>query len=89
MIDFLGNWIEGIAIAVIITSIFEMILPNGNVKKYMKIILGIYVVFSIISPFVNSKDLYSLNVSEEIDNYVESMTLEDTTRTKHITNKFR
>ena len=47
MIEFLSKWIEGIAIAVIIASIFEMILPNGNVKKYVKVILSIYIVFSI------------------------------------------
>ena len=36
MMEFLSNWIEGIAIAVIIASIFEIILPNGiihNVKS--------------------------------------------------------
>ena len=38
MIEFLSKWIEGIAIAVIIASIFEMILPNGNIKKYVKAI---------------------------------------------------
>ena len=60
MINFLSNWIEGIAIAAIIASIFEMIIPNGNIKKYIKVILGIYVVFSIIAPFVDSKALYSI-----------------------------
>ena len=47
MIEFLSNWIQGIAIAVIIASIFEMLLPNGNIKKYVKVILGIYIVFCI------------------------------------------
>lgn len=69
MINFLSNWIEGIAIAAIIASIFEMIIPNGNIKKYIKVILGIYVVFSIIAPFVDSKALYSINTSAEIEKY--------------------
>lgn len=72
MINFLSNWVEGIAIAVIIASIFEMIIPKGNIKKYIKMILGIYVIFSIISPFVDSKALYSINVSEVIDDYTEN-----------------
>ena len=38
MIEFLGKWIEGIAISVIIASIFEMLLPDGNIKKYVKMI---------------------------------------------------
>ena len=69
MINFLSNWIEGIAIAAIIASIFEMIIPNGNIKKYIKVVLGIYVIFSIIAPFVDSKALYSINTSAEIEKY--------------------
>lgn len=73
MVKFLSSWIEGIVIAVIIASMFEMIIPNGNIKKYIKIILGIYVIFSIISPFVDSKALYSLDLSEVVDNYSENI----------------
>ena len=76
MIDFLSNWIEKIAITVIIVSIFEMFLPDGNMKKYIKVILGIYVVFNIISPFANSKSLNTLNIQKEIDKYTENTDLE-------------
>ena len=69
MIDFLSNWIEQIAIAVVIVSIFEMILPSGKIKKYIKIILGVYVVFAMISPFVDSKALYSFDFSKLVDEY--------------------
>ena len=60
MISFLKTWIEQLAIAVVITSLFELIIPKGNLKKYIKIVLGLYVVFSIISPFVNSNALYDI-----------------------------
>ena len=73
MLSFLSNWIQGIAIAVIVASIFEMILPKGNTKKYIKMILGVYIVFSIISPFVDSEALYSLNISDAIDEYTENI----------------
>lgn len=78
MVKFLGNWIEGIAIAVIIASIFEMILPNGNLKKYIKVVLGIYIVFNIISPFVDSNALYSFNISDTIDEYTNNVTSSST-----------
>lgn len=61
MIKFLSNWIGQIAIAVIIVSIFEMILPKGNLKKYIKAILGIYVIYCLISPFVNKSKLFDLD----------------------------
>ncbi|MBP3255286.1 MAG: stage III sporulation protein AF [Clostridia bacterium] len=50
--SFFNGWVQGIVVAVIITIIIEMILPEGNSKKYIKIVLGIYVVFSIISPII-------------------------------------
>lgn len=78
MINFLGKWIEGIAIAVIIASIFEMILPDGNIKKYVKIVLGIYIIFSIISPFVDRKELYNLNIFKEIDTYSNNIVSNET-----------
>ena len=62
MIKFLSSWVEGIAIAVIVASIFEMILPNGNIKKYVKIVLGIFIIFNIISPFVSGNVFNSFDL---------------------------
>ena len=74
MIEFLSKWIEGIAIAVIIASIFEMILPNGNIKKYVKVVLSIYIVFSIISPFTDNKVKGDFDLSKKVDDYSENIT---------------
>lgn len=30
----------------------EMILPEGNIKKYVRTVIGIYIVFTIISPIM-------------------------------------
>lgn len=73
MIEYLSTWIEQIIIALIVASIFEMILPNGNIKKYVKMVLSIYVIFNIISPFVNTDKLYSL-ASKEVDSYIGNIT---------------
>ena len=48
-----SNWIQGIIVAVIISTIIEMILPEGNCKKYIKIVIGVYILFSIVSPVIN------------------------------------
>lgn len=52
MIDFLSTWAEQIIVAVIIASIIEMILPSGNNKKYIKAVIGVYILFTIISPIL-------------------------------------
>ena len=73
MLGFLRNWIEQIALAVIIASIFEMILPSGKSQKYIKMVLGIFIIFNIISPFVDANSLYNFDVNELIENYTENI----------------
>lgn len=60
MIKYISSWAEGIIIAVIIASIIEMILPKSNSSKYIKTILGVYILYTIISPaikFITGKEL--------------------------------
>ena len=83
--EFLRNWIEQVALAVIIASIFEMLLPNGKTKKYIKMILGVFIIFNIISPFVDSSALYNLNVNEIIENYTDNNS--DTVSNKSVNDK--
>lgn len=71
MISFLSGWIEQLALAVIVASIFEMILPKGNLSKYIKMVLGVYIVFNLISPFVNKNSLYSFG-DFDLDKYVSN-----------------
>lgn len=61
MISFLSSWAEQIVIAIVIASIIEMILPDNKNKKYIKMVIGIYILFNIISPFINTQDLFSLD----------------------------
>ena len=69
MIKFLSSWAKSIGLAIVLVSILEMILPNNNTKKYIKMVMGTYVLFCIISPFLQNKiDLNDLNLEE----YVQS-----------------
>jgi len=52
MISFIKEWANQIIVAIIIATIFEMILPNGNNKKYIKMVIGIYVLFTMMQPIV-------------------------------------
>lgn len=80
MIEFLSNWIEQITISVLIISILEMILPEGNLKKYIKVVLGIYIVFCIISPFVNKNKLFDIkNIDDYLENTLNNSTNQDKT----------
>lgn len=73
--EFLNNWLQGIVVAVVIASIIQMILPNGNNKKYIKVVLGVYVVFQIITPVVNKFFNSNFEISSliDIDSYIKKM----------------
>ena len=64
MITFLKNWTNQIIVAVIIATIFEMLLPNGNNKKYVKMIIGLYVLFTIIQPIITKVTGYTIDISD-------------------------
>lgn len=56
MIEFFKSWCEGIIVATIISIIIESILPEGNNKKYVKVVIGIYIIFTILDPFLGKLD---------------------------------
>ena len=56
MIENLSTWAKNITLAVVVVSLIEMILPNNKTKKYVKVVMGIYILWNIISPIV-SKDI--------------------------------
>lgn len=64
MLDWFRSWSKGIIIAVIISTIIEMILPDNTSKKYIKIIIGIFVVYTIISPVIDQF------MGQSIDDYL-------------------
>ena len=67
MIEWITNWAQGIIIAVIIATIIEMILPDGSCKKYIKVVIGVYILFSIISPVISKITGKGFNISEELN----------------------
>ena len=71
MIDFLSSWVKNLGLTIVIVSILEMLLPNNKTKKYIKIVLGIFVIFNIISPFINNKEVFSVE-NFDLDEYSNS-----------------
>lgn len=61
MIEVLSSWAKGIGVTIVIISIFEMILPNNNSKKYIRMVLGVYLIFNIISPLVTNKEIFNID----------------------------
>ena len=73
IINWISNWASGIIIAVVIGTIIEMLLPEGNSKKYIKVVIGVYVLFTIVSPVITKFTGKEIEVSNVLDlsQYVE------------------
>ena len=91
MIDFISSWAKSLGISIIAVSILEMLLPNNKTKKYIRMVMGIYILFSIISPFVQNGNLFSLD-NIDLDNYsIEetSSSIDQTSMNERIGNLYK
>ena len=66
MVAFINSWAKGIILAVIISTLIEIILPEGNNKKYVKTIIGIYILFVIVSPIFSKISNKKINIESII-----------------------
>ena len=65
MIESCNIWAKNITLAVIVVSILEMLLPNNKSKKYIKMVMGLYILFNIISPIIGQ------DISIDIEEFIE------------------
>lgn len=79
MVSFISSWAQQIIFAVIIGTILQMLLPEGKNKKYIKIVIGVYVLFAVISPVVGK------NIDLNLDEF--NLSLDNTTTSLDETNK--
>lgn len=73
LIAFINSWVQGIILAVILATIIEIILPEGNNKKYVKTIIGIYIMFVIVQPLISKMLNKDVNIESIIQNTTSTM----------------
>ncbi len=79
MVNFLSSWVKNLSLAIIVVSILEMLLPNNKTKKYVKMVMGLYILFSIISPFIKNSDklnFENIDVSSYINEELDTSNVE-------------
>ena len=80
MINFLSSWVKNLCLALIVVSILEMLLPNNKTKKYVKMVMGLYILFSIIAPFVENSSELKFNIEDLYEKYsTETSTISEST----------
>lgn len=71
MVAYISSWARQVIVSVVIAIILEMILsPDSKSTKYIKTVIGIYVVYAIIAPGLNLIGGKNLNFSSiDYENY--------------------
>lgn len=69
----LKDWIGNIIILILIAAMLELLIPNAQVHKYVKMVIGLLLILMLMSPLfaifsIDNKDilLESLNVEENV-----------------------
>lgn len=87
MVKFLSSWAKGLGLTIVIISILEMLLPNNKTKKYIRMVMGMYVIFTMISPVIENKNLFdfnNINLEEYNSKEVATVAVDQTSMDKRI-----
>ncbi|MBR3697296.1 MAG: stage III sporulation protein AF [Clostridia bacterium] len=69
MIRFFRSWCENLILSSFIVSIIEMLVPEGNIKKYIRVVTGIYMIFVILEPIL--LNFNKIDLEKKISNILE------------------
>jgi stage III sporulation protein AF len=71
--DIVRNWVINIITVIIVSFFAEILMPNGNFKKYSKLVIGLIVMVMIIKPVVqiSNSELLLNKITLEISNYID------------------
>lgn len=74
VLGFISVWAQGIIVSVIIATIIEIILPDSSNSKYVKVVIGVFVLFSIVSPIINKFSNNKISNEINFDSYIKTST---------------
>ncbi len=52
MQSFLSTWAVSVTIAILLSAIVSMLLPDSGIKKYVAVVMGVVVTIIILSPII-------------------------------------
>lgn len=60
--QFLKSWVQQIVIALVLTSLLEMLLPGGRFKKYVRVVMGFFLILILLHPLLLLMDIEDLTI---------------------------
>ncbi len=70
MIESLSLWLQKIILLILIATFLDMLLPNSSMQRYVKLVMGLIILLSIITPIMQifQKDLSTEKIAMRIMN---------------------
>lgn len=50
MMQYIGEWVRGLILVIFLAIILDMILPNNATKRYAKVVMGLMIIFMMLTP---------------------------------------
>ena len=72
MINKISSWASGLIVAVIIGTIIEMLLPDNKNKKYVKVVIGLFIMYTIIAPVIGELDNINIDFDTMLTEYAKN-----------------
>lgn len=63
MLDTISSMVRNVTVIVLIAGFLEMLLPSGEIKKFVKSVLGLFILVTILNPLIS---LWDQNKSAEV-----------------------
>ena len=77
MIAWLSSWAGSVVASIIVCTIIELVLPNNSNKKYARTVIGIYILFTILSPIITKISSNDINIIGTIDSVISRTEYEE------------
>lgn len=55
--EFIKSWITNITVVIIFIMLLDIVMPSNDMKRFVKVIMGLLIILVIIKPFIMAKDL--------------------------------
>lgn len=53
MMDYLGGWLQQLVLLILIATFMDLLIPNQNMKKYVKMVVGLLIIMVILTPVLD------------------------------------
>lgn len=73
--NFISDWLKEIVVLFIIISLVDLLMPKGKMKRYVDFIMGIIIIFTVISPFSRLNKI-TLDIDREVNSISQNLVSE-------------